>query len=234
LAGCQKRGIFLEEQKRAPEEMASFFNLRAGTYEEHMKNTIASFADYYASISEPVEETQEEIKILDLGCGTGLELEGILRKTPNSRITGIDMSEEMLELLLSKYDSHKGRITVVTGSYLDVPFGENQYDYVVSVMTIHHLLHDEKRALYEKIWRSLKKGGKYIEGDYVVSSAEEEEAVAQYKEEVQRNFLSSANLYHIDVPFCVETEERLFKEAGFNQFKLTWEEENAAIYYGVK
>jgi tRNA (cmo5U34)-methyltransferase len=70
----------------SPEMMADFFNTRAETYDAHQKDSIESFDQFYDSISSCVTSTKSEVRILDIGCGTGLELEGILkRKTPLSQ-----------------------------------------------------------------------------------------------------------------------------------------------------
>jgi len=95
--------------------------------------------------------TGEEVSVLDLGCGTGLELEGILRRAPNARVTAVDLSERMLEVLSRKFAGLGDRLTLVRGSYVEVPLGRDRYDYVVSVQTMHHLLYQEKLAVYRRI-----------------------------------------------------------------------------------
>ncbi len=82
------------------EEMRSFFNLRAEGYEKHMEDAINSFEEYYKLVSSTLKYTEEVIEILDLGCGTGLELEEIFNKAPNARVTCIDLSEEMLKIFI--------------------------------------------------------------------------------------------------------------------------------------
>ncbi|WP_346871072.1 methyltransferase domain-containing protein [Clostridium sp. UBA5119] len=82
------------------EEMRSFFNLRAEGYEKHMEESINSFEEYYKLVSFTLKYTEEVIEILDLGCGTGLELEEIFNKAPNARVTCIDLSEEMLKIFI--------------------------------------------------------------------------------------------------------------------------------------
>lgn len=212
------------------EEMSNFFNERALCYEEHMKETVNSFNLYYELASKPIEATNEAIEILDLGCGTGLEIRGIFNKAPNAKITCIDMSEEMLKVLADNYISYKEQITIIKGSYLTVSFGEKKYDYIVSVMTMHHFLEDEKVRLYEKIQKALKSGGKYIEGDYVVEQAKAKELLEEYYKAYEKFGLEATKLYHIDIPFSMETQKELFKKAGFKKFELIFQEGEHRIY----
>jgi FMN-dependent NADH-azoreductase len=95
---------------------------------------------------------------------------------------------------------------------------------------MHHLLLDEKQNLYEQIKKSLKKGGKYIEGDCSVSIEKERQFLEEYKEKIKSIELSSRSLYHIDIPFSLETQESLFRKSGFKEFEMIWKENEAAIY----
>lgn len=220
-----------KELENRYEEMASFFNERAEGYENHMKETVNSFDAYYHLVSDPILRTLEPVEILDLGCGTGLEIKGILEKAPNAKITCIDMSEKMLEILLINYQEHSSHIRIIKDSYLTVPYEQGKYDYVISVMTMHHFLQDEKRKLYEKTKKALKDGGKYIEGDYIVSAENEEKWLEEYKKAYAEEGLKEGGLYHIDIPFSMETQQRLLKEAGFNKFQLIFREGEHAIYF---
>lgn len=71
-----------------------------------MRETIASFEQFYTLVSTLIRETEERLAILDLGCGTGLELRGIFDRAPNAVITGVDVSEKMLSELKRKYTGH--------------------------------------------------------------------------------------------------------------------------------
>jgi tRNA (cmo5U34)-methyltransferase len=219
----------MEEKFQKPEGMADFFDLRADGYDNHMKENIVSFEKFYALISDPVKETQDEINILDLGCGTGLELESILKKVPNADITGVDMSLEMLNELGRKYKDHRSQLNLIQGSYTSIDLGHNKFDYVISVMTMHHLLYANKIELYKKIKKCLKKDAVYIEGDFIVSPSEEKECLLEYEKEIKLLDDTTNGLYHIDIPFCVDTQFRLLKEAGFEYVDVIWREAKSAI-----
>ena len=72
-----------EENQEKVEEMAAFFDARAAGYDDYMRDSIfpdAEFAQFYQAMSSPIEKTDEPLHILDLGCGTGLEIEA--RRAP--------------------------------------------------------------------------------------------------------------------------------------------------------
>lgn len=82
-----------EARKGGLEEMAAFFRNRLGEYEEHMSMWNAAYKRIGTMIPEQTE------KLLDLGCGTGLELDEISAARPSLQITGIDLSPDMLAVL---------------------------------------------------------------------------------------------------------------------------------------
>jgi tRNA (cmo5U34)-methyltransferase len=216
-----------------PEKMDEFFNKRAASYDDHMKNNVTNFEKYYKMIADPITKTNEKIKILDIGCGTGLELKYIFEKAPNAQIIGVDISDELLELLLNKYQDMADQINVIKDSYLRLEFGENKFDYIVSVMTIHHLLYDTKKKLYENILKSLSDNGKYIEGDYVVSEEKEKNFLNQFRMQMNQEKINDG-FFHIDIPFSIKTQKKLFTEVGYRNFDLIFKEKETAIYVGVK
>lgn len=231
----------MDDAVKKPEEMASFFDERVSGYDDDMRRfwsderedgsrRSTSFDQFYDQMmSAPIDQTHERIRVLDLGCGTGLELTGIFTKAPNALVTGIDVSEKMLARLKEKYVGHLDQLTLLKGSYVTLPFEEGAYDYAVSVMTMHHFLPDEKCRLYEKIRMALKPGGKYIEGDWFVSIEKEREYLEQYEKTVRLAGLQQDDLYHIDIPFSLETQTRLLLRAGFSKVEVIWEECEAAV-----
>lgn len=205
-----------EELKANLEEMSEFFNKRAKIYDEHMFETVEKFEEYYDTLSSSMGESREKIKVLDIGCGTGLELEGIFNRNPEAEIDVIDMSKEMLNLLKEKYKDKLNQIKIIQESYLTISFNQNYYDYVIASMTIHHFTKEEKVRLYKKINSALINGGKYIEGDYYMLSKEEEEKCLDfYYDATDKILKAEKNLYHIDIPFTLETENELLRVGGF-------------------
>ena len=80
------------------EEMDEFFENRLSDYDEHMLITIEG-ADEFYKFTAALLPLEAETEILDLGCGTGLELEEYFALNPHAHVTGIDLSKAMLERL---------------------------------------------------------------------------------------------------------------------------------------
>jgi len=213
--------------------MAAFFDARAAGYDDYIRDYIfegTTFTLLYQAVSSPIERTDEPLNILDLGCGTGLEIEALLHRVPNAMITGVDLSKSMLERLRKRYSAHMSQITLVTDSYLTMPFGTQAYDHVISAMANHHLLRDTKRELYMKIHAALKPGGKYVEGDSVIPAEMESQFLAEYHELATAMPPAEDGYYHIDVPFSMGTQRSLLLEAGFRDFELIWQKDSTAVW----
>ncbi|QUI20852.1 GNAT family N-acetyltransferase [Vallitalea pronyensis] len=200
------------------EEMGEFFNNRAESYEQHMARTVAKFHEYYNMLASPMHKTDNVVTLLDLGCGTGLELKSIFNRCPAAKVTGIDLSHDMLEVLRQNYAEHLDQITLIMDSYSTYPYEEQTYDYVISSMTMHHFLEKEKGHIYKKIYQGLSNGGLYIEGDYVVDEEEERKLIERYHQlKVNRPALC-----HIDIPFTLEHQIALLNKVGFDQVDVVW------------
>ena len=154
----------------------------------------------------------------------------IFRKAPNARVTCIDLSKEMSKILKEKYKDKLNQINIIIASYFEEDFGINKYDYVFGVMTMHHFLYDEKLELYKKIKSALKENGSYIEGDYVVSKYYEKKWLKRREELIKEYGDKKIKLYHIDIPFALTTQKRLFKRAGFKSLHTIFQKGEHLIY----
>lgn len=200
------------------EKMNEFFNKRLDGYDEHMMTTIESSDVFYPFTADCLPKTAGA-KILDLGCGTGLELEHYFRLNPSAKITGIDLTESMLNALKNKFPEKE--LTLICGSYFDVPFDENTFDAAVSVESLHHFTKEEKIPLYTKLCKSLKDGGYFILTDYFALTDEDEQT---FRNELLRlkkeQGIDDNEFYHYDTPLTVEHETEVLLEAGFSSVEV--------------
>ena len=168
--------------------------------------------------------TYENAKVLDLGCGTGLELEEFFLVNPNAKVTGIDLTEAMLDSLKAKFPDKD--ITTICGSYFDVPFGDGIFDAAVSVESLHHFSKEEKIPLYAKLWQSLKPDGYLILTDYFAETDEQETFFRQEQIRLRKEQnLPDEVFYHYDTPLTVEHEKEALIAAGFTKVEVLnhWE-----------
>ena len=194
------------------EKMGAFFDARLDGYDEHMMTAIAGAAEFYPFTARLLPR-EEGVRILDLGCGTGLELGEYFELNPTAHITGIDLAPGMLRALAEKFPERK--LELICGSYFDVPFGAG-YDGAVSVESLHHFTKAEKIPLYRKLRAALKPGGAFVLTDYFSLSDEEEQ---HHRAELLRlkgeQGIADGEFYHYDTPLTVQHETEALLAAGF-------------------
>ena len=196
------------------EKMGEFFDSRIDGYEEHQLTCIESAREFYTFTASCLPQVPGT-RLLDLGCGTGLELDYYFQSVPSAEITGIDLAPGMLARLRSKFPDQ--RMTLVLGSYFDVPFDAESYDAAVSVESLHHFTKEEKIPLYIKLRKALKPGGCFILTDYFAANEEEERFHrAEFLKLRKKQNASDEDDYHFDTPITVEHEKEALLHAGFS------------------
>ena len=154
------------------EPMDLFFDRRLKEYDAHQLHEIESAQEFYPFTAAQLPRTPGA-QVLDLGCGTGLELEYYFAQNPEARVTGIDLAAGMLQALREKFPGRD--LQLIQGSYLEVPLGAGIYDAAVSVESLHHFTRAEKVPLYRRVLAALKPGGYFLLTDYFAASDLEEE-----------------------------------------------------------
>ena len=213
------------------EQMSDFFTARVVGYDEHMINDVEGCKEGYEKMASLVPLSV--CNLLDLGCGTGLELDEIFKLLPDINVTGIDMTSAMLDELKNKHPDKK--LNLICGDYFKVELGKNYFDCAVSFQTMHHFSHEKKVELYKKIYDSLTDEGLYIECDYMIIEQEEEDfyysELARMKKE---QGLKEDEFYHYDTPCTIDNQITLLKAAGFREIKQVFRLENTTMLVAHK
>ncbi len=200
------------------EEMAAFFERRLDGYDEHMRSTIEGSSTFYAFTAGLLPK-EAGAKVLDLGCGTGLELEEYLKLNPAAEITGIDLCRPMLDALKAKFPDRK--LTLRCESYFDADLPAAFYDAAVSAESLHHFPAAQKLRLYRKLFSALKKGGRFVLTDYFAESEELEKEYFENLEALKREqHLDDGHFYHYDTPLTAAHEMDILTEAGFSDVRV--------------
>jgi tRNA (cmo5U34)-methyltransferase len=217
------------------EKMGDFFTARVKHYDS---GRFEYFKEQYEKLGTFISKTDEPLRILDIGCGSGIEYAYIWEKAPNAHITGVDLSDGMLNALAEKYAGRKEQWTSYKKSYFDFDYPENTFDIVVSNQTMHHFLPEQKLPLYCNLVKTLKPGGFYIECDFIVDEPMQKAYWARY-ERIMKNYTKEEiGQFHIDIPCNLKTQEDLLKKAGFSPVVVLedsiYEKNNAGILRAEK
>ena len=208
------------------EEMSAFFTARLNGYDQHMLRDVAGCREGYEAMAQLVPASAKTL--LDLGCGTGLELDFIFPRLPQLAVTGVDMTQAMLDELRRKHPDKP--LTLICGSYFDVDFGKAAFDTAVSFQTMHHFTAAKKRGLYQRVREALKPGGVYIECDYMIEDDAEEAfyfaALNRMRREQNR---SPDEFVHYDTPLTIAHQTAVLREAGFTGIEQKMRVENTTI-----
>ena len=213
------------------EKMGDFFDRRLGEYEAHQLGEIDSAREFYPYTAQLLPRGAGA-RVLDLGCGTGLELDFYFSLNMTAHVTGVDLAHDMLARLHDKHGDKS--LELIEGSYFDVPFGENIFDAAVSVESLHHFTQTEKLPLYRKVCLALHDGGYFVLTDYFCDTDEQE---SYFRRELLRlkseQGLADGEFYHYDTPLTVPHEIEALTLAGFSSVKLdaSWGSTHTIIAY---
>jgi SAM-dependent methyltransferase len=122
-----------------------------------------------------IRDTQPPMAtVLDLGCGTGTLLAGVLEALPEVKVTGIDFEPAVLRLAQARLRRYGSRWRTVLADLLDATWTgvvESPVDAVVSSMTFHCFSPERLSLLYGQIAQVLRAGGIFLNADHAGSDS---------------------------------------------------------------
>jgi phospholipid N-methyltransferase len=112
-------------------------------------------------------ERDKRFCFLDLGGGSGIQIERVLKRFPNADAVYLDSSRPFMELAKRRLASYEGRV-----SFVNMTFESNWAEYlktqpslVLSMSAIHHLEPEGKQRLYQNVFDILESDGWFINID---------------------------------------------------------------------
>lgn len=105
--------------------------------------------------------------VLDVGTGPGVLLVELGRRRPDLRLTGVDLSEDMVAAATKNLH---GAADVRVADAAELPFETDGFDLVVSTFSLHHW--SDPDAAGDELRRVLKPGGSVYVYDFGTSSFE--------------------------------------------------------------
>lgn len=216
------------------------FNKVAEKYDEQRRQLIPLIDMFYGTGAELVKINNSEGRILDLGAGTGLFTKYVIEKHPEAQYTLIDIAEEMLNVAKERFSAFKN----VKFKVLDYRnnIEKDNYDAVISSLSIHHLDSTEKKRLYKNIYNLLDDNGVFINADQVKGEDEySEEIVKGYHVQYIKNCsLSDADKektydrMKLDKMDTMSSQIEMLKNAGFKSVDIYFKYYNFVVFRAQK
>lgn len=222
------------------EQIIGHFAGQANTYENLMERLVPQYKKQHEIINELLPENlDEQLRILDLGCGNGVLSELALKKLPNAYVVGFDLTPKMLEAYEENLSAYQGRYELMLGDYRFDSIGSN-YDIVLAGLTLQHLTWGERKDFYKLIYTILNQNGSFILNDIIIDK-DWDTRKFQYSSWMQ--FISANGEdpefwldKHLtkDYPVTLEDHFQWLEQAGFAKMDCYWRFHNFAITMAVK
>lgn len=218
------------------------FDEAAGDYDRARRQLVPGFDGFYGAVLETIPfGTEEEIRVLDLGAGTGLLSAMVAERFPRSRVTLVDVSVEMLRVARRRLAAENGRFGFYVMDYARKPLPRG-YDVVVSALSIHHLTDGDKREVFEKTHDALVPGGYFVNADQVLGETPlvEETYRQWWLERVRAAGVGEVDLtaalgrIRADKNATLKAQLGWMEEAGFESVARNYADHRFAVYNGRK
>ena len=153
------------------------FHLNPSTYLDSVRAEVPAYDEFQEAVANATDGVSVS-SALELGVGKGETARRVLRRHPTARLLAIDASEEMVFLASQALVGSEVRL-----GRLEDPLPEQEFDLVVSALSVHHLDSAAKRDLFARVAQRLRIGGRFVLGDVVIPE-DADDAVTPLEPEV--------------------------------------------------
>lgn len=217
------------------------FNIIAKEYDSGRKKFIPCFDDFYIKTTDFISANiKQSHRILDLGAGTGLLTMFWYNHFPNSEYLLVDIADEMLTVAKERFkglDNFKFQ-----NCDYNKNFSFDDYDLIISALSIHHLEHSEKQNLFYNIFNYLPKNGVFVNYDQHCAGNND---FNKWFDNYWENYLLDSELSDKDISLwkerrkldkecSVEEEIEMLKSAGFNKIKCVYSYQKFSVVVAIK
>ena len=167
--------------------------------------------------------TQQQLKILDLGIGTGALAACCIKIAPNAKIYGLDSDPTMLKVAARRLKAAGARsCTLTIGNFLDSPLPS--CNVVTAALALHHVkTRKRKQRLYERCFSAIRPQGLLITADCFPPSTPllARQAKEDWILHMRKVYTPRRARYYLsawareDTYFPLKTELEMIGQAGF-------------------
>jgi tRNA (cmo5U34)-methyltransferase len=219
------------------------FDQTVAYYDDWMRQALPAYHDLFGVATGVMPfDSDTPIRVLDLGAGTGLFSEHVLAKYPNATFVLYDLAAKMLDVARDRFNGRGDQFEFVIKDYRKLR-AVDTYDLVISSLSIHHLTHEDKRALFHQIYAALKNGGVFVHVDQVKGETpylqdlywsmwlQEVRESGAPEEQIQES-IDRRQTYDIDAPMAEQIQ--WLKEAGFANVDCVYKHTFVGVFLAMK
>jgi len=219
------------------------FSKRSIFYDDYIVKVVPYHREMLEAFTDNIPfSTDTPIRIIELGCGTGLATQSILKKYPNARLKCLDMSLDMLNLAKKRFKAFPN-IEFILTDYSKFKFQE-ECDAVVSFLSLMYLANDRTRkSVFKKAYDMLTSKGVFVSGEMNISRNKHfqevymEKWIQHMRKSYSDDFIQSEVLEKAKIhgsPAVLADEIRYLKKIGFNQVEIAWKYYGFSVYEAIK
>lgn len=217
------------------------FNLIAEEYDVNRRKFIPCFEDYYKNTTKfIVSNIAEPKRVLDLGAGTGLLSYVWYRHFPASEYVLVDIADDMLQVARKRFAGIDHVSYLVTDYSRELP--AQDFDVIVSALSIHHLENVDKGTLFDRIYDKLPEGGLFVNYDqFCAGRADMDNWFDTYWESqladsglTERDIALWKERRKLDKECSVEEEMKMLGKSGFKSVKCVYSYQKFSVIIAIK
>lgn len=217
------------------------FNLVAREYDKNRRRFIPCFDDFYKGTTEFLVSIIPALKrVLDLGAGTGILTSFWYALLPKADYVLVDIAEQMLNVAKERFEGASNVAFEVHDYRTSLP--DMEFDAVISALSIHHLEHAEKRALFCRIYDKLPAGGIFVNYDQFCAETEMVSSMLNryWTDGLQYSGLSEEDIARwrerkaLDRECSVCDETAWLKQAGFVHVQCIYTHQKFSVIMAIK
>jgi tRNA (cmo5U34)-methyltransferase len=145
-----------------------FFFVRQHNYDDLAERSLPHYREGHDILmrilaAHAETKTGAPTRALDLGTGSGVTADAVLKALPHVTLTAVDLFPEMIDDATHRLAHWGQRVRLVAGDNTDfLRANSEKFDIVTAAFCIHHLDVAGKQDIFTRIYDALQPGGLFI------------------------------------------------------------------------
>lgn len=217
------------------------FNIVAQEYDADRRKFLPCFDAFYKDATDFIAHSiAKPRRVLDLGTGTGLLTMYWYSHFPETEYVLTDVSVGMLDVARKRFQGVEQMTYEVCDYCQHLP--DNDFDVIISALSIHHLEHSDKRQLFRRIYEKLPDGGVFVNYDQFCGDTETMTRMMDeyWIDGLQHSGLSEQSLERwrerrkFDRECSLQDEKTWLKDAGLQTVQCVFSQLKFSVLMAIK